>query len=249
MNEKTSLLHVIIHTFDILSRLKYRRSRHCVSFAVLTLLIEKLYCTGMVKNQKVAQGGSPFRPFACILCLFLSTFCLDRADARRVDIGIGAGIQSYPSSLDPDQGLAHNPIIYPSVDLHVHLIDGVAVTGYGSRIKTLNTLAGLIWCYQYVELYTLGFGVDYNFGTARRPLKLGAQALTGFSDYTAGGLQHETAHGYGLRFYVCTMQPLMTFVSWGTRIGVQRLWAQVLSQGADSYLDSFHVDVIGYISL
>ncbi len=220
-------------------------------FRVLTLQAQRLYCVNMAGNKKVAQRGFSFLrlPFALFLSLLPFAFCLHRAEARCVDVGIGAGIQSYPSSFDPYDGLDHDPIAYPCFDLHVHLIGNIAVTGHASRIKTENTLAGLIWCHQYVELYTLGFGVDYNFGTAVRRLKLGVQALTGFSDYTAGGSEHETAHGYGLRVYMCTLQPITKFISWGTRIGVQRLRIHVLPHAADCNLDSFHVDVIGYVSL
>jgi len=222
-----------------------------VPLRVLTLKAHRLYCVDMTGNKWVAHGRVLCLPVARALWLLLLsfTFCLHRAEARYVDIGLGAGIQSYPLALDPYDGLEHNPIVYPGFDLHVHLIDHIAVTSHASRMKTENTLAGLIWCHQYVELYTLGFGVDYDFGTGARRLKLGAQALTGFSDYTAGGSEHETAHGYGLRVYMCALQPVTNCFSWGTRIGVQRMRLHVWSHGADSNLDSFHVDVIGYVSL
>lgn len=227
-------------------------------FRVLTLQAQRLYCVNMADNKKAVRRAFSLSPFSfalcplhCALCLLVLpfTFCLFRAEARSVDIGIGAGIQSYPLSLDPYEGLDHDPIMYPALDLHVRLIGSIAVTGHASRIKTENTLAGLIWCHQYVELYTLGFGVDYNFGTAVRRLKLGVQALSEFSDYTAGGSEHGTAHGYGLRVYMCTLQPITKFLSWGTRIGVQRLRIHPLSHAADCNLDSFHVDVMGYVSL
>jgi hypothetical protein len=174
---------------------------------------------------------------------------LHRAQARSLDVGCGAGIQSYPSSLDPYDALDHDPIAYPSLDLHFHLVDHMSVTGHVARIKTENTCAGLIWCRQYVEVYTLGFGVDYNFGTAVRQLALGAQVLTGFSDYTCGGSNAATTHGFGLRVRLCTAQPITEFLSWGTLVGAQRLRTTVVPDSDPLNLDSFFVELVGYVSL
>lgn len=186
-------------------------------------------------------------PFA--LCLLPSIFCLHRAEARCLDIGIGAGLQSYSSSLDPYDALDHVPVLYPFTDMHVQVSRRISVTSIAARTKTENTLAGLIWCHQYVELYTIGFGLDYNFGNMVRKFKVGTQVLTGFSDYTVGGFEHETARGHGLRVYLCALQPLAGILSWGTRVAIQRLRIQILPDSEKCNLDSFHIDIAGYVSL
>lgn len=229
-------------------------------FGVLTLHEHRLYCVDMASNKRVLRCWFSFLrlPFAvCLsplnfaLCLvFLPfAFCLHSSEARCVDIGIGAGIQSYPSSLDPYDGLDHYPVVYSFADMHVQVSRRISVTSFASRTKTENTLAGLIWCRQYVELYTIGFGLDYNFGSMARKFKLGTQVLTGFSDYTAGGFEHQTARGHGLRVYLCALQPLAGILSWGTRVAVQRIRIQILPDSEKCNLDSFHVDIAGYVSL
>lgn len=195
--------------------------------------------------------GHAFCPLPFMFCLMLLPFgfCLHCADASRVDIGIGAGLQSYPSSLDPYDALDHVPVVYPIADMHVQISRRISATSIVARAKTENTLAGLIWCHQYVELYTIGFGLDYNFGNMVRKFKLGTQVLTGFSDYTNGGSEHENARGHGLRVYLCALQPLAGILSWGTRVAIQRLRMQILPDSEKYNLDSFHVDIACYVSL
>jgi len=182
------------------------------------------------------------------LLIFITTSASDY-DEGTILIGAGLGIQSYPSVLDPYQTVERIPVLYPEIEAHIQVIDRISLTSAVSRTVAEGSLLGPIWRQQRLELYTVGYGLDYNFGNHNRAFKTGVQIVIGFSEYGTGSYDDYFSSGMGFKIYVSTVRPLTRHFSWGMKSGVQRLWIQVLPHSESLSVDFFYITTIAYIAL
>jgi hypothetical protein len=167
---------------------------------------------------------------------------------RSMSIGIGMGIQSYPSAIDPCEVIKKSPVFYPQIEMNIPFLEKVSLTSSISRTVIEGTLLGLIWCRQWLELYTTTFGFDYNFGSQKRQFKTGIQLLASFSEYGTRSYDDYVSSGLGIKVYACATRPLARDFSWGIRSGVQRLRIHILPS-EHLNMDSFHIEIVGYFLL
>lgn len=168
----------------------------------------------------------------------------------QIKIGAGFGLQSYPSELDPDEGIKHYPVLYPIVELSAPLVNRVMIGSIISRTVFKGSLLGLADRTQRMELYTAAIGVDYNFGSTQREFRTGIQILTGFSTYgTDYCADCSTYTGWGMKLYALGTQPLSRDFLWGIRSGIQRLTIRAQPHVDNLHLDSFNIEMLIYFLL
>ncbi len=170
-------------------------------------------------------------------------------DEGMIQIGAGLGIQSYPSALDPYRLVESVPVLYPEIEAQIQIMNRISLTSAVSRAVVEGSLLGPIWRRQRLELYTVGYGLDYNFGSQNRAFKTGIQIIIGFSEYGGGSYDDYVGSGMGFNVYACTMRSLTRHVSWGMRSGVQRLRIRILPHSERLDVDSFHIETVVYIML
>lgn len=187
--------------------------------------------------------------YCMFLCLLFSTVLASDYDEGMIHVGAGLGIQSYPSALDPFQLAACVPVFYPEIDANIQVMERIFLTSAVSRTAVEGSLLGSIWCQQKLELYTVGYGLDYNFGSRNRAFKTGIQLLIGFSEYGTGNYDDYYSSGMGVNVYACTIRSLTRHFSWGMRTGVRRLRIRVLPHSERLTIDSFYIETTGYIAL
>ncbi len=183
-----------------------------------------------------------------LLMLFHSLLAADQNEGS-IHIGIGLGIQSYPSALDPYKLVKGYPVLYPEIEADIQLIDRIYLTNSVSRVVIEGSLLGPILCPQFLELYTIALGAEYNFGSQRREFKTGIQVLAGFSEYGTGSYDDYFSSGLGVKVYASALRPLTQYFSWGIRSGIQRLTVQATPHSENIHLDSFNIEIAGYFSL
>ena len=163
-----------------------------------------------------------------------------------LDLGIGVGIQSYPSPLDPYEFVERYPILYPTIELRTQLINGINFDCSLSRTKTTSSLFGLIDAPQFLELITIALGLDYYLIDQPRTFSIGAQLLLGFGEY---GYIDYSKPGLGFKLCALGTQPITRCFTWGIRTGIQRIRIQPASSIDPMNLDTFSVELLGYLSL
>ena len=183
-----------------------------------------------------------------LLLLFVTPLASDY-DEGTIRIGAGLGIQSYPSVLDPCQIVERIPVLYPVIEAHIQVIDRISFTNAVSRTVVEGSLLGQIWCQQRLELYTVGYGLDYDFGNQNRAFKTGVQIVIGFSEYGTGSYDDYFSSGIGFNIHVCTIRRLTQHFSWGMKSGVQRLRIQVLPHSESLTVDAFYINAIACVAL
>jgi hypothetical protein len=170
-------------------------------------------------------------------------------DNGEVKIGVAAGIQSFPSAIDPYESNSRHSILYPVLDLNTQIIGKISLSSSLSRITCKGTLYGPLLCTQNFELYNFALGIEYNFGSQKREFKVGLQLLADFGEYGTEFFDEHYSAGLGIKIYGCAIQPVRNFLRLGIRTGIQRIHIQPYAEYDPINLDSFNIELLGYVPL
>jgi hypothetical protein len=176
--------------------------------------------------------------------IILSTFFFSPLSAqygKDINIGIGVGIQSYPTELN---GPCY-PVPYPSIEISTLIIEKIYITSSMSR-NVYETNLPYFYSIQHLKLITSALGIDYNIGSNKKKFNIGAQLLTGFSKYSHG--DHYSS-GLGFKIYLIAKRHVSSTFAWGIRTGIQRLSIQPVRDIEGIDLDSVNIEFIGYLTL
>lgn len=163
-----------------------------------------------------------------------------------LELGIGFGVQSYPSSLDPGELITRAPIVYPKVEVDIAVIKKWRVQ-FGLMRRVYETNVFQCFCIQSLETNELSCGLSYSLVDRKADFRIGAGLLTGFTTYDhAGILYNNTCIGGSI--YAMAVQPLWKELSYAFRTMVQRKRIQVTDERI-LYLNSFSVEFVVFLTL
>jgi hypothetical protein len=180
-------------------------------------------------------------PLYLILILI---FCVSGLSA--LELGMGFGVQSYPSSLDPGELITRTPIVYPKIEVDIAIIKRWRVQlGLMRRVYETNVFE--CFCIQSLETNELSCGVSYSLVNRKADFRLGAGLLTGFSTYDHGGIFYNST-SIGGSVYAMAGQPLWRDLSYAFRTMVQRKRIRVADERT-LYLNIFSVEFVVFMTL
>jgi hypothetical protein len=135
------------------------------------------------------------------------------------ELGVGAGIASFPGTLDPYDLIDEIPVVYPRIELGVPVLQRWQVTCGAQRSVFDANMYGC-FCIQSLTLNTLSAGCAVRLGQ-KGDFALGVDGMYGFCTYDHGGIPINT-NNYGMKIHLSAQQPLWRDLSYVLRAGVQQ---------------------------
>ena len=152
---------------------------------------------------------------------FFILYILCASRGAGLEVGIGAGVASYPDAFDPYELLEHAPVVYPRIELTVRLARRWQVTGSYARSVYAVNLYGC-FCLQSITTNYVSLGGAFGLD-ARSDFRIGVDGLYGFCTHDHGGIFVDS-NTYGVKLHVSAQQPLWRDLAYILRAGVQKEW-------------------------
>ncbi len=159
--------------------------------------------------------------FGYIFFILLYALCVNIGAG--LELGVGAGVASYPGTLDPYELLDQVPVVYPRAELAIPVTQRWQVRCCVHRTVYELNLYGC-FCRQSLTTNHLSLGCAYRLGK-KGDFMIGVDGVYGFCMHDHGGI-YVSSNTYGLKIHVSAQQPLWRDLSYILRAGVQQEWVK-----------------------
>jgi hypothetical protein len=151
--------------------------------------------------------------------IFFILYTLYASIGAGLELGVGAGVASYPGALDPYELMDHVPVVYPRIELIVPVAQKWQIRCCAHRWLYEVNLHGC-FCLQSLTTNFLSLGCAMRLGN-KGDIMIGMDGLYGFCMHDHGG-SYINSNTYGVKLHVSAQQPLWRDLSYVLRTGVQQ---------------------------
>ncbi len=138
-----------------------------------------------------------------------------------LELGVGAGVASYPGTLDPYELLDQVPVVYPRAELTFPVTQRWQVRCCVHRTVYEVNLYGC-FCRQSLTANFLSLGCAMRLDR-KAEFMLGVDGMYGLCTYDHGGV-FTNSNTCGVKIHVSAQQPLWREISYILRASVEQEW-------------------------